>query len=183
MMVYRTKYGWKAAVKFSFVYLLICSIWIISSDKVVYWMEQHLFYCSMPQLQTYKGLGFVFATSIFLFVLKLKHDSHSTQHVANYSVLVEELTAARQQLMKDISIQTEQLEIIEQRNKQLNDIAWTQSHIIRAPVARILGLVNLMRHDTDRGKIDPKVMEMFKHSADELNEVLQCIVTQTNYTK
>lgn len=176
-------YGWKSAVKFSFLYFLLCSVWIICSDQIVLWFEEHVLDTPMPELHTFKGLGFVSITSILLFTLKLKHDRRSTQQIANYSVLVEELTAARQQLLKDISIQIEQLEIIEKRNKQLKDIAWTQSHIIRAPVARILGLITLIRKDTDRGEIDPKLLEMFKHSAEELNEVVKRIVTQTEYRK
>ncbi|WP_086476958.1 PAS domain S-box protein [Arenibacter amylolyticus] len=68
---------------------------------------------------------------------------------------------------------------VEIQNTQLRDIAWTQSHIVRAPVARILGLVDLMRgellDETEKG-------EMLGHietSTMELDEIIKKIVTKT----
>jgi hypothetical protein len=34
---------------------------------------------------------------------------------------------------------------IEKQNKKLKEIAWAQSHIVRAPLARMLGIVNLIK--------------------------------------
>ena len=51
---------------------------------------------------------------------------------------------------------------LEMQNNELRDIAWMQSHIVRAPVARILGLVELI--------VDEKLIE--NHS---LNSYLQSI--------
>ncbi|MFK5073451.1 hypothetical protein ACI4BE_28395, partial [Klebsiella pneumoniae] len=33
---------------------------------------------------------------------------------------------------------------IEAQNEKLRNIAWTQSHIVRAPLARILGIINFI---------------------------------------
>lgn len=281
------KFGWKAALKFSSIHLCLCCVWIIGSDLFVRWLEHSVYHRAVPELQTYKGLGFVLASSIFLFILKYRHDKQNFQQLEDYRILVEELSIARQQyqqifnynpqplllynlaadriidvnlaaetrygydrnawlkfkladifvndsanevyqkfkefgksdyssymgvythtgkdgrvirveifanslgteapntfiiLMKDVSIQIEQLEIIEQRNKQLEEIAWTQSHVIRAPLARIMGLVHLIQQDTSRGEIDPKVLDMFKHSTDELNDVVKRIISQADYS-
>lgn len=38
---------------------------------------------------------------------------------------------------------------LEHQNKQRRDISWVQSHEVRAPVAGILGIVNIIASDSD----------------------------------
>ena len=68
---------------------------------------------------------------------------------------------------------------VEIQNKQLRDIAWTQSHIVRAPVARILGLVDLMRggllDETEKGEM----LGHIESSTMELDDIIKEIVTKT----
>ncbi|WP_262886832.1 PAS domain-containing protein [Mucilaginibacter humi] len=44
---------------------------------------------------------------------------------------------------RDITERMNYLTAIEEQNKQLRDIAWSQSHIVRAPLARIIGLTEM----------------------------------------
>ena len=41
-----------------------------------------------------------------------------------------------------------QIEAIEEQNKKLKEIAWLQSHVLRAPLARMMGLIELIKIDT-----------------------------------
>lgn len=70
-------------------------------------------------------------------------------------------------------------EQVEVQNKQLRDIAWTQSHIVRAPVARILGLVDLMRgellDETEKGEM----LGHIESSTMELDDIIKEIVSKT----
>ncbi len=67
-------------------------------------------------------------------------------------------------------------------NDALREIAWTQSHIVRAPLARLLGLVTLIQTEGEDLEINPK--EILKHignSATELDGVIRDI-TNKAYT-
>ncbi|MDN3593281.1 hypothetical protein [Zunongwangia endophytica] len=50
-------------------------------------------------------------------------------------------------MKQDITQQKEHLKQIEKRNRKLEEIAWQQSHMVRAPLAKIMGLVQLIKHD------------------------------------
>lgn len=43
--------------------------------------------------------------------------------------------------LNDISNNIEHIKAIEEQRQKLNEIAWTQSHIVRAPLARMMGLI------------------------------------------
>ncbi|HMK07342.1 MAG TPA: hypothetical protein VK476_07425, partial [Flavobacterium sp.] len=61
----------------------------------------------------------------------------------------------------------------------LKEIAWQQSHEVRAPLAKILGLINLI---ADHNPTDPAYREMVNHlksSAIELDEIIKKVVRQT----
>src|SRR5690606_5516483 len=49
-------------------------------------------------------------------------------------------------LAHDISEKLDYIQAIEAQNKKLQDIAWMQSHVVRAPLARIMGLADLIQH-------------------------------------
>ncbi|TDO20904.1 PAS domain S-box protein [Pedobacter duraquae] len=62
---------------------------------------------------------------------------------------------------------------LEQQNKKLRDISWIQSHEVRAPAAKILGIVDLI--SSDKGELSNELNELFlylRNSAIELDEVI-----------
>lgn len=82
-------------------------------------------------------------------------------------------------LVNDVTESLMYLKAIEQQNKQLMEIAWTQSHLVRAPLARIMGLVHLI---SDEDTTLPEKMEMLPHvidSANELDDIIRKIVNQS----
>lgn len=45
--------------------------------------------------------------------------------------------------MQDVTAREKYIRTIEAQNERLKEIAWTQSHIVRVPLANIMGLVEL----------------------------------------
>lgn len=69
---------------------------------------------------------------------------------------------------------------VEMQNEVLRDIAWTQSHIVRAPLARLMGLVNLLQEDD--GSLPLPVPELYaaiQISARELDQIIHGISDKT----
>jgi CheY-like chemotaxis protein len=79
----------------------------------------------------------------------------------------------------DITKQKIQTRALEMQNQKLMEIAWVQSHEVRAPLARIMGLIQLVRRYPDES-ID--IMDALNHimqSANELDEIIRKIVRKT----
>jgi len=75
---------------------------------------------------------------------------------------------------EDVTKRKEYLQAIELQNKRFKEIAWIQSHLVRAPLARILALVDLIR--IDQSDEDYSVMlEYLTSSAKELDTVISNI--------
>ena len=66
------------------------------------------------------------------------------------------------------------LKILEQRNQQLSNYAYINSHFLRAPLARLLGLANLLRLRTDENPC-PEMVDRFQGACKELDEVVRSI--------
>lgn len=84
--------------------------------------------------------------------------------------------------IKDITEQTLQIHAIEAQNEALKNIAWTQSHLVRAPLARILSIIHFLRdHKSDFYSDDEvrMLMESIFASAEELDHVVKDIVIKT----
>lgn len=84
---------------------------------------------------------------------------------------------------RDVTERLRYIEAIEEQNKQLREIAWFQSHITRAPLARIMGLTGLLATDPSETSLR-EILPLLQKSADELDEIIKGIVekTKTLYT-
>jgi len=60
---------------------------------------------------------------------------------------------------------------LNERNQQIAEFTYYNSHKLRAPVANVLGLINVMELTKD-GKIDPLLLNHLKTSAMELDKVI-----------
>ena len=78
--------------------------------------------------------------------------------------------------MQDITHKINYIKAIEQQNKKLQEISWLQSHAVRAPLASILGLTQLI---DDRSLNDSDCRQLFSHlqsSAKKLDTVIANII-------
>jgi len=64
---------------------------------------------------------------------------------------------------------------IEQQNKKLLDIAWFQSHVMRVPVARILGLSHLLEEE----ELTTGTKKIIDYMTDSANELDKAIISVT----
>lgn len=79
---------------------------------------------------------------------------------------------------RDVTEKVEHLRAIEEQNRKLREIAWTQSHVVRAPVARLKGLIPLVQEENDPEE-HRKLMEFILASAEEIDVVIKEIVEKT----
>ena len=81
--------------------------------------------------------------------------------------------------MQDITERKEHLIAIETHNKRLREIAWTQSHLVRAPLAKVMGLVDLLlNYKNDLENVE-EILENILNSANELDNIIRKIAVQT----
>jgi len=79
----------------------------------------------------------------------------------------------------EVNEQLEQLvihrtEVLEGQNTRLTGYAFLNAHKLRAPLARIMGLVNLLQMKSDATE-KPMIMNHLSVSSEELNEVVSSI--------
>jgi PAS domain S-box-containing protein len=81
---------------------------------------------------------------------------------------------------EDITLIKQYLEAIEKQNDLLKEIAWTESHVLRAPLARLLGLLQLYREGVFDDEMSPeRVLQLMEESALEMDGIIENINTQT----
>ncbi len=79
----------------------------------------------------------------------------------------------------DITEKLKYIRAIEEQNQKLQNIAWTQSHIVRAPLARLLGLVEHLKEYQSTNEDYIELMRHFVNSANELDTIIREIVTNS----
>lgn len=70
---------------------------------------------------------------------------------------------------------------IEIQNEKLKNIAWTQSHIVRAPLARMLGIMNVIEDNNE--SLDDTLMWLkhLRDSANELDEIIKDMIDKAQH--
>jgi PAS domain S-box-containing protein len=82
-------------------------------------------------------------------------------------------------LINDVTERNQYVEAIEKQNKTLKEIAWTQSHVVRAPLARLLGLVNYLSDEEVPEGQRKQVYQHIQRSANELDEIIKSVVSKS----
>jgi signal transduction histidine kinase len=81
-----------------------------------------------------------------------------------------EIESLNETLEERVKVRTEALEI---QNQQLAEYAFINAHLLRGPLSRILGLINLFEYDQQQK--NEKLVELLKLSGRELDSVVQKI--------
>lgn len=82
--------------------------------------------------------------------------------------------------MQDISEKEKYVQAIEMQNRKLKEITWMQSHNLRAPVAKILGLSSLMSIEGNNTDELIEYSKLIHASVNELDNVLRSIIRKGN---
>ena len=78
----------------------------------------------------------------------------------------------------DITKSIEHLKEIENQNEKLKDIAWIQSHIVRAPLTNIIGLLKIINETN--AVTDEELLSYLNQSVEELENSINEIVDKTH---
>ena len=79
-------------------------------------------------------------------------------------------------LVNDITEKITYIETIETQNRTFKEISWIQSHLVRAPLARLMGLVNLLENESlDSSPELIQLLEHIKISSFELDAIIRDI--------
>jgi len=81
----------------------------------------------------------------------------------------------------DVTEKLNHIKTIETQIKKLRNIAWTQSHEVRGPLSRILGLINLIEEHKDSFDDILFFSKSLKDSSNEMDEIIRKIVNETNH--
>jgi signal transduction histidine kinase len=140
-------------------------------------------------------LYFEFITSILVVTLFLVQFNYSRK-LKKYSASLEELVDERTEELKstvedlnsanyELTSMNDDLDLIvknrtaelEERNYQLTEYAFINSHLLRAPLARVLGLTDLIRIESTDPKTE-ELMDKLFNSCEELDEIIKLMSTQ-----
>jgi PAS domain S-box-containing protein len=80
-------------------------------------------------------------------------------------------------VQQDITKRYRYIEKVEEQNTKLREIAWLQSHVVRAPLARLRAITNLLNTDQigDANELK-QMLEHIENAAIEVDEVISQIV-------
>ena len=79
----------------------------------------------------------------------------------------------------DVTEQRRHVNMIQTQNKRLREIAWIQSHEVRAPVANIQGLLLLFNFDDFSDPMNRELMDHLKEATQKLDEITRRITNHT----
>lgn len=86
-------------------------------------------------------------------------------------------------IQRDVTEQKNYILAIERQNLKLREIGWMQSHIVRAPLARIMGLVDYLKIQSKKEPYDSDLLDNICISANELDHLLREIVKKSEQVK
>lgn len=88
---------------------------------------------------------------------------------------------ARVVLINDITERVRYIEAIERQNQKLQEIAYLQSHVVRAPVARLMSIVGLIKNYQHSEIEKNELLDHMLISANELDGIIRDIANKTRH--
>ncbi|XDD53699.1 PAS domain S-box protein [Leptospira sp. WS4.C2] len=79
----------------------------------------------------------------------------------------------------DVTERVVQITAIQTQNEKLKAIAWTQSHVVRNPLAKIMGIVDLIKTGALSPAEEKQSLDHLIESAKELDSIIQDIVLKS----
>jgi PAS domain S-box-containing protein len=81
--------------------------------------------------------------------------------------------------MQDITDRMKYIRTVEAQNQRLKDIAWTQSHIVRAPLSNMLGVINLLLDEMMEDDPKKELVYLMSRLGTDLDMIIQNIIRET----
>ncbi|AMQ54824.1 PAS domain S-box protein [Algoriphagus sanaruensis] len=119
----------------------------------------------------------------FLFNHKLK-----SGEIRSVEVFCSKITINNKELVheiiQDVTDRTNYFNALVKQNEALKEIAWIQSHIVRAPLAKIMGLVQLLQEEKEGDDYSFEfILQAILNASKELDKVILDISEKSNDAK
>nr|MBI1232710.1 response regulator [Cytophagales bacterium] len=118
-----------------------------------------------------------------LFLQGLSHQKTKTGEIINVDIRSNTIyfngKNAKVVLAIDVTEKLRHNKIIENQNRRLREIAWTQSHVVRAPLSRMLGLIDLIKTGIITQEEIGEFLTHLQSSALEIDGIIRDIVRKT----
>jgi PAS domain S-box-containing protein len=83
----------------------------------------------------------------------------------------------------DVTERLNYIRAIEEQNEKLREISWIQSHLVRAPLARIMGLIQVIKDMKENSEEKALTLDYIILSANELDEIIKHITDKTKISE
>ncbi|MCX8148231.1 hypothetical protein [Thermaurantimonas aggregans] len=112
---------------------------------------------------------------------RLRDSSGIYKDVLNKAVLIYHDNKAVRIIgaIHDITKEKDALRKLTMQNLKLREIAWTQSHVVRAPLARLMGLIEMYDLLRESEYDDVSLRKLIYNSAKELDDTIHHIIKKT----
>jgi len=111
-------------------------------------------------------MSWVFVNLTLMYVYRINWNAYKDSQ--NKNEIIEKLN---RELESKVELRTKMLK---EQNAKLMEYAFVNAHVLRAPVSRILGLVNLLiKSETPRATEDKEVIQHLNESSKELDSVVR----------
>lgn len=151
------------------VFLAVAFLLTLFSFNFLSYYDTQGYYKTLPlsrfQITTIFVMCWVFINLTLIYVYRIYWETYR-----NLQQKSDEIARLNTELELRVKQRTQQLQ---ERNERLRAYAFMNAHIIRAPLSRILGLVNLLKNDNHDPKEEPTIREYLQKSARELDEVIR----------
>jgi PAS domain S-box-containing protein len=106
----------------------------------------------------------------------------SYKNVLDRSFLVFTSSGALERIigsMEDITERQLYIQTVEAQNQRLQEIGWTQSHLVRAPLANIMAIAELLSFEIQREDSTSTLLSHLLQSAKDLDDIIRDIIDKT----
>lgn len=84
-------------------------------------------------------------------------------------------------LANDVTEKNKYIKAIEEQNKKLREIAWIQSHVVRAPLAKLMGFIDVFKNFNTPESEKQLLLNYIVSSAHELDVLIRDIADKTQF--
>lgn len=113
---------------------------------------------------------------------RFRCEDGSYKHILDRSFLLFDETGKLTRVigsMQDMTERVKYVQRVEAQNEHLRNIAWTQSHVVRAPLARIMGIADLLSYPVSADDQNAELIRHLANSAAELDNIIRELVKKT----
>lgn len=153
----KEKSNYSFELKNTIIYIFLGFLWIVFTSEAVLLIT--LSPEQIAKIEIYKGIGYVIVTGFLLFYF-------IRRRIKVEKFLFGKLRETRKELIKN-------KDILEVKNKILEEYAFIISHNIRRPLANILGLTELLNASETKESNTNEIISKLKQSAEELDDLVK----------